>query len=100
MVDTGSGGGVETGGRSHHHGLALVVELLQAPATEFLRIVNREFRHRVEGAHGDGGIDAGDAVQTVDEAFAALHVLVINIAEILFGGVQGGLRHNLSYQWG
>ena len=83
-------------GRSHHHGLTLVAELFEAPAAELLAVVDRELGHSVEGTHRDGRIDAGDAVEAVDETLAALHILVVDIAVILLGSIERRLGHNLS----
>ena len=55
-----AGLGVEAGAGRHHHRGAFVLEVAQAPDAEFLGIVDGELRHRVEGAHRDGRIHAGD----------------------------------------
>ena len=96
LVAAGTGGGIEALGRSHHHGLTLVAELFETPAAELLAVVDRELGHSVEGAHRDGRIDAGDAVEAVDETLAALHILVVDIAVILLGSIERRLGHNLS----
>ena len=100
LIDACSRSGIETAGRSHHHRFALVAELFQTPAAEFLTIVDGELGYRVEGTHRNRGIDARNAVESVDEAFTALHVFVIHFAEVFFRCVERCLGHDLSDEWG
>ena len=100
LILSGAGGGVETGGGSHHDGFSLIVKLVQTPGAEFLRIVNGQFCHGVECAHGNRGIDAGDAVQSVDETLASFDIFVIDLPSILFSFIERSLCHELSQEWG
>ena len=72
LVDAGSGRGVESCGRGHHHRFALVVEVFQTPPAELFRIVHRQLGHRVESSHRYGRVHARYAVESVDETFATL----------------------------
>ena len=96
LVDAGTRGGVESRGGSHHHRATLVAEFLETPATEPLGIVDWQLGHGVESTHGNGGINAGYAVQSVDEAFAALHIFVVHLTVVFFGSVQRRLGHYLA----
>ena len=92
--------GVEARGGGHHDGLALVAEVAQAPGAEVVAVLDRQAGHRVEGSHGDGRVDARNAVESVDEALAALDVLLVNLGAVGARGVDGGLGDNLSQQRG
>ena len=96
LVDAGSGRGVESCGRGHHHRFTLVVEVFQTPPTELFRIVHRQLGHRVESSHRYGRVHARYAVESVDETFATLHILVVHITIILLGSIERCFGHDLS----
>ena len=50
----------------------------------------------IERSHGDGRIDARDAVQAVNQTLTALHIFVVHLAQILLGCLQRRFGHNLS----
>ena len=90
--------GVEACGRSHHDGLALVLELLKTPAAELLAVVYRQLGYGVEGAHRYRRVDARYTVETVDETFAALYVFLVNVAVVVFWSVKRCLGYYLTKQ--
>lgn len=100
FVAAGAGGGVEAGGGGHHHGAAFVLEFAQAPGAEVFGVVDGKAGHGVEGAHGDGGVDAGYAVESVDEAFAAFDIFVVDVAAVFLWGVDGCFGGNLADERG
>lgn len=96
LVAAKSRGGVEAAGGSHHHRLALVFKVGEAPGAEFFGIVHGQLGHGVERAHRYGGIYAGDAVQAVDECLAAFHVFIVGVAQVFLRGVYAGFGHELA----
>src|SRR3712207_2113288 len=88
LVDARSRRGIETRSRSHENSLPFVLEIRKTPCAELVGIVYGEFGNRIESSHRNGRIDAGNAVQPVDEAFAALHIFIVRLTRILLGCVE------------
>ena len=98
LVDACTRCGVEACGRSHHDGLALVLELLKTPAAELLAVVYRQLGYGVEGAHRYRRVDARYAVETIDETLAALYVFLVNVAVVVLGRIKRCLSYYLPKQ--
>ena len=96
LVSAGTGGGVETGSRGHHDRFALVVEIAQTPSAEAFGIIDGQACHRVESSHRDGTIDTGNAIESLNEAVATLHVLFVHLLHVALRRVDRGFCHNLS----
>ena len=96
LVLAQTGGGVETAGGGHHHGLTLVVELLEAPAAKVVDIGDGQLGHGIEGTHGHGTIDAGNLVESLHQAVAAGDVLVIDGLVVTHGSVERRLGNDLA----
>ena len=99
LVATCSRSGIETRGWGHHHGLALVFKFLKTPATELVRIIDRQLGYGIEGSHWDRRIDTRNAVESINQALTALYVLIIDIAIILLWCIKRCFCHNLTNQW-
>ena len=105
LVAAHAGGGVEAGGGGHHDGLAGAVggrllvlpgEVGEAPGAEVLGVLDGELGDGIECAHGHGRVAPGDAVHAVDQALTALDVLVVHLAGVLLGALDGGLGDELA----
>ena len=96
LIDTCTWCSVETCGRCHHYGFALIVEFFKTPTAELLAVVNRKFCHGIESSHWYWRINTGYAVQTVNKAFSALHIFIVDITIVFLGRIQRGLGNNLS----
>ena len=99
LIVSGSRSRVETRGWSHHDGFALVVEFLQTPAAELVRIIDRQFGYGIEGSHRNRRVYARNTVQSVYQALTALYILIVYIAVVLFRSIQRRFCYNLTDQW-
>ena len=108
LIHAHAGRRVEAGGGSHHNGFAgaargsflvLPAEFAQAPGAEMFSILYRQLCHRVEGAHRHRGIASRNAIYSINQAFTALDILVVDVAGVLFRSFDGGLGDHLTDKW-
>lgn len=96
LIASLSGGGVETGGRSHEDGVAVEVEFVEAPFAEIVGILHGECRHGVERPHRHRTVDAGDLVETVYQEIAAAEIFVVDVFHVFLRRGDRRLRHDLA----
>ena len=90
---------VETCCGSHHNGVAFIFKFAQTPAAEFLCIVNRQLRYRIESVHRYRRVYTRNPVQTVNETFTSFNVFVVDISQIALRCIQRCFSNNLANQW-
>ena len=81
FIDALTGGFIERSTGSKHDGITMVVKLLQQPALELIRIVNRQTGHDIERAHGFLHHNTGNLPQLIYNGVTALPVFLLACPE-------------------
>ena len=71
-----AGSSVESGHRSHHHGLSVVREVLQQPLCEFLTVIYGQAHSRIECSHGGRAYHTGNGAESLYQEVSSLYVFV------------------------